>query len=120
MRCSHEPAVEIVSPLMIRADDGTAADHSALHRKSRNTRTRLLAQAGAAMAAHIIKGAQHALAVAHQQHALAENVQDAVVARGCELFLARHAQPLAAEDPLALLEEDADVTKSATKRWPGF
>ena len=101
--CDQAP-VEIVGPLVIGAGDATGGDAAGERRRWRRGRG-IATQARAAMPAHVVEGAQPARAVAQQQHALAEDIEHAPVARLRELLGARDAQPLATENPFLLRGE---------------
>jgi hypothetical protein len=106
VRRGHELPVEVVSPLMIGAGDAPGGDASG-ERRLRSRLGGVAAQARAAVPAHVVEGPQLARAVAHQQEALAEDIEHTPCAGLGELLLARDADPVAAEDALLLERKDA-------------
>src|SRR4029077_3118618 len=74
VRSTDEPAVEIVAPLMVGAGDAPPADPAGevWHTAARGN---IAAQARAPVAAGVVEGAQLLRATAHQDDALAENLE---------------------------------------------
>src|SRR2546421_184945 len=82
-------------------------------------RGRLPAQARAPVPAHIVEGAQPSLAVAYQDDAFAEDIEQAELPGLHQFFLAPDTDPVAAEDPLLLHGEYA-LRAIPARRQGGF
>src|SRR5262249_59256990 len=105
-RSADQVPIEIVGPLMIGAEYGPAGNHTAVHRHARRRRLVGATEPRAPMTANVVESAQCALPISHENDALADYIQDARISRPRQLLLARHAQPLAAEDALPFQRVD--------------
>src|SRR6202048_5350025 len=96
----HQRTVEVIGPLMVGTDDHASAGDAAGQRHPHGLRLRRgSAKPRSAMPAHIVESAQWAFTLAHQQDALTEQVQNQVIARIRQFFLAARRNPLPVEYP---------------------
>ena len=102
-RCRQQPAVEVVSPGMVRAEDAAVAKAAA----------RLGADARTAMAAGVVKRAQAGVAARHD-NALVADVESQEAARLAELGHMADTQPVAQPDgvELAAVLPDIEVPRA--------
>src|SRR5579872_949010 len=118
MRRCDQMAVEVIGPLVVRAQNGTPRHYTALNSEPRWASLISPAQARATMPTNVIERSQFALAIAHEEDALPHHIQHLKVAGCSQLFLATDAQPLAAEDSLAL--ELIDLIRAIPARRQGL
>ncbi len=97
VRRGEQAAVEVVRPCVVRALERLA---------EMAARGLVVEQLRAAVGAHVVEGAQLAVAVAHDEDRLADDVADEVVARPGDLLASADAHPAAEEQALALLLVD--------------
>jgi len=106
MGCGDEAAVQIVSPLVIGTDDAPSRDHAAAKlRPALSLDIDAVAEAGAAVPAHVVEPSKHALLVAHDEDAFARDIENAVCTRTGQFLFPADAYPLAPENALLLRAE---------------
>ena len=94
VRRGQEPAVEVVRPGMVRTLERPAEVRA---------RWVVVEELRAPMRAQVVERPKLAVPVAHDEHRLAHDVADEVVARAGDLVRAADAHPAAEEESLALL-----------------
>src|SRR5882724_4800140 len=98
VRGGDERAVEVIRPLMVRADDHASAGDAARQDHAHRFRLRRAsAQARPAMPAHIVESPQMTFAIADQQNAFAEHLEYQMIARIGQFLFTASRNPLAAE-----------------------
>src|ERR1700733_5814787 len=99
VRRRDELPVEVVRPLMIRAENGTPGDHAALHGCTRGVTAVSAAQPRTSMPTDVVERAYGALAIAYYENALTDDIEHQVVPGFRQLLLAGSTQPFTTEDP---------------------